>query len=150
MDPKLTVLIVEDNENDALLLDRACSRVGRTNPVHIVRDGAEAIEYLKGQGPYANRDTCPFPDVLFIDLKMPRVNGFELLDWMRQDFRCSMVPSVVFTSSAEDVDVERAYRLGANAYFVKPASLHDLEEMLRTVFDFWSFCVKPSPHGYCA
>ena len=118
-------------------------KIGWRNPVQILTDGREVMDYLKGDGPYEDRSRYPFPSVMFIDIKMPRVNGFEVLKWLKEHQQCKVVPIIVFSSSDEPEDIERAYQLGANAYFVKPATADKLERMLRCAYDFWGLCAKP-------
>jgi CheY-like chemotaxis protein len=139
----LTILIAEDSEDDAYFLRRAMEKIGWKNPVQILTDGGEVMDYLKGDGQYEDRSRYPFPSVMFIDIKMPRVNGFEVLKWLKEHEQCKVVPTIVFSSSDEPEDIERAYQLGANAYFVKPATADKLERMLRCAYDFWGLCAKP-------
>ena len=143
MDRNLTILIAEDSEDDALFLERAFRKIGMTNAVRILTDGQEVLDYLRGDGKYQDRQQFPFPSVLFTDIKMPRVNGFEVLQWLRDHPESKVIPTLMFSSSAQPEDVERAYRLGANAYLVKPASLPELEEMMRYAYEFWARCAKP-------
>ncbi len=149
MNRHLTVLIVEDLPDDVLLLRKAMTRSGITNPIQVVEDGREAIAYLQGEGKYANRMQYPFPSVIFTDLKMPRMSGFEVLEWLRQHPDCSVIPVIILTASRQDEDVKRAYLMGANAYLVKPTSLADLESMVKTAYDFWAWCEKPHVSGNC-
>ncbi|MDB6022017.1 MAG: two-component system response regulator [Pedosphaera sp.] len=149
MDRNLTILIIEDDPNDALLLQKALSRERITNPLQVVHDGQEAIEYLQGEGPYQDRARFPFPSVIFTDLKMPRRSGFEVLEWLRCHPDCSVIPLIILTNSKIDADIKRAYEMGANAYLVKPASLQDLQEMVKTAYNFWAWCEKPHLAGNC-
>lgn len=121
-DSDYTILLVEDQENDATLLKMAFTKNKILNPVQWVRDGLEAIAYLNGEGIYADRTLYPFPEVLLLDLKMPRMTGLELLAWIRDhpDFR--VIPTIIMTSSRQDIDIEKAYNLGANTYMLKPSS----------------------------
>ena len=143
MDRNLTILLAEDNEDDAIFLERVFRKLGPSEPVRIVRDGAEAIDYLKGEGNYADRREFPFPNLLFTDLKMPRVSGFQVLEWLRNHSECRTMPVIVFSSSADPDDVARAYQLGANAYFVKPGQLGEMEELLKSAYEFWARCERP-------
>src|SRR5258708_6317532 len=110
-----------------MLLRLALNRCGIKNPVQIVTDGQEAIEYLQGAGKYHDRSQYPFPSVIFTDLKMPRVGGFEILEWLRAHPECSVIPVIILSASRLEADVQRAYQLGGNAYLVKPSKLEDLE-----------------------
>ena len=139
----LTVLLAEDNEDDAHLVHLAMKRAGILQPLQVVADGVEAVDYLCAKGRYEDRKQFPFPRVLITDLKMPRMNGFEFLEWLNNHPECSVIPCVVFSASAQEPDVERAYRLGARAYFRKPATLNELCNLLNIVFSFWTLCLKP-------
>jgi DNA-binding response OmpR family regulator len=121
------ILIVEDNENEVLLLQRAFARAGIEATLHIARDGAEAISMLDS----ADRK----PSVMLLDLKLPKRSGFEVLEWLRA--KEMFFPVVIFSTSSEKSDIERAYGLGANAYLVKPTSFDTLVEIIRTTGDFW-------------
>jgi CheY-like chemotaxis protein len=136
--PDDTILIAEDSEDDALLLERAFNLIGLANPVKVLPDGAEVIEYLRGSGKYADRAMFPIPRVLFTDIKMANIDGFELLAWLQKHPEHSVVPTIVFSSSGEPSDVKRAYGLGAHAYLVKPCSMDDLQKMMRRVYEFWA------------
>jgi FOG: CheY-like receiver len=111
-------LLVEDNEDDVFFMQRAFQQAGVHNPVHVVRNGEEAIDYLSGQNQFSNRQEHPLPDLIFLDLKMPGVNGFEVLKWMRA--QSVNIPVAILTSSPEDIDRERARELGAECYLLKP------------------------------
>jgi CheY-like chemotaxis protein len=138
-----TILLVEDEENDALLLKRAFKKNDILNPVHWVKDGLEAIAYLKGEGDYADRARFPFPEVVLLDLKMPRMSGLELLGWIRDHPETRVIPTIVMTSSREDVDIEKAYNLGANTYMIKPSDFDTLAKMVRAAHEYWAMSVKP-------
>src|SRR5687767_1809491 len=101
------------------------------------------MDYLKAEGKFEDRSQYPFPSVMFIDIKMPRVNGFEVLQWLKDHEHCRIIPVLVFSSSEQPEDIERAYQLGANAYLVKPNKMEDLEKILRSTYEFWSHCAKP-------
>ena len=149
MERNLTILIAEDGEDDALFLRRAMKKLGWANPVHILTDGGEVMKYLKGEEKYRDRSHFPFPSVLFMDIKMPRVSGFDVLQWLRDHPGCRIIPIIMFSGSALVEDVERAYQLGANAYIVKPMGLDDLTAILKSTFDFWSKCAKPRVPDFC-
>jgi CheY-like chemotaxis protein len=112
-------LLVEDNEDDAFFMRRAFQDAGIKNPLHVVTNGEEAIDYISGTSDFADRQRYPLPDMIFLDLKMPGRDGFEVLAWLRQQKRCG-VPVAILTSSPEDVDRKRAQELGANCYLLKP------------------------------
>jgi two-component system, response regulator len=114
------ILIVEDNSSDADLAVRALRKHDITNPVHVVEDGAEALDFIFCRGAYTSRDVLCVPKVIFLDLKMPKVNGLEVLKTVKSDERTHAIPIVILTSSKEDQDIKTAYALGANSYVVKP------------------------------
>jgi CheY-like chemotaxis protein len=139
----LTVLIAEDNEDDAFLLQHAFRNLGLQNPIQIVTDGEQVIGYLRGNGEFADRQQFPFPSVLFLDIKMPKIDGFQVLEWIRDHPECHVMPTIIFSTSSDPGDVTRAYQCGANAYLVKPGTLPELEALLKRTFDFWAVCAKP-------
>ena len=139
------ILVAEDNPDEALLLQRAFKRAGLQVQVHICKDGDEATEYLRGAKAFSDRSKYPFPDMVITDLKMPRCNGFELLERMKQENGCSVYPRVVLSASAEDRDVERAFQMGASCYLQKPARFEDLVQMVRSLVNFWHDTLVPSP-----
>lgn len=141
---KLIILVAEDDSNDVALLHRAFIKAGITMPVHVCRDGAEAIAYLKGEGIYADRAKYPFPRMMFTDLKMPRCDGFDLLKWLDDHAECGVIPIIVLSASGQDEDVKRAYQLGANAFFCKPSTFDRLVKVVKLAHDFWSEAMLPS------
>ena len=145
MDRNLTILIIEDDPNDALLLQKALAREGIKNPLQFVQDGAQAISYLQGEEEYADRHRFPFPSVIFTDLKMPRSGGFDVLSWLKQNSECGVIPVIVLSASKLEGDVRKAYQMGANAYMAKPARLPELQKMVKTAYEFWACCEKPQP-----
>ena len=113
---KGVILLAEDDPNDVLLIERAFQRTHVANSLQVVRDGEEALAYLSGQGPFADRERHPLPVLLLMDLKMPRKSGLEVLEWVRQQPGLKRLPIVVLTSSNQGPDINRAYELGANSY----------------------------------
>ena len=128
-----------------MLMKRALQQTGRTDTVHQVPNGREAIDYMAGNGKYADREAFPFPGVLFLDLKMPGLGGFDVLRWMQENPECRVTPTLVLSSSVLERDVELSYALGAHAYLGKPATVDELKRMLGDAYNFWKWCVKPSP-----
>src|SRR5687767_15356414 len=114
------ILIAEDNEDHVFLLKRALHKGAVLNPVFVVNDGQDAIDYLRGDGKYADRYEYPLPSLLLLDLKMPQKNGFEVLEWIRQQPGLRRLRVVVLTTSDERGDIDHAYELGANSFMVKP------------------------------
>ncbi|MDB6066506.1 MAG: two-component system response regulator [Pedosphaera sp.] len=149
MEGDMTILIIEDDPNDVLLLKKALSRAGINNPIQVATDGAQAIRYLQGEGEYGDRLRFPFPSVIFTDLKMPRMSGFDVLQWLRTHQECSVIPLIILTASKMDEDVRKAYQLGANAYLVKPSSIEELQEMVKASYEFWAWCEKPVVGDKC-
>jgi CheY-like chemotaxis protein len=143
----LTILVAEDSPTEALLLLKALAAAHITNPVQIVQDGEEAIAYLRGSGQYANRARHPFPSVILTDLKMPRLDGFEILKWLRAHPECSVIPVIVLTNSSIPDDIRLAYQLGANSYIIKPHAFNELVQVLRTTYEYWAICAKPPVPG---
>lgn len=142
-----TILVAEDDPDDAFMLRRAFTTANIANPVVFVSDGDEAIAYLAGTGRYADRDLHPLPVVILLDLKMPRRSGFEVLEWLRAQPRVGRLPVVVLTSSRESRDVTRAYELGANSYLVKPSSPDDLIATVRGLGLYWLVLNQPPEVG---
>jgi CheY-like chemotaxis protein len=142
-DSNYTILLVEDEENDALLVQMAFQQNHLLNPVQWARDGLEALAYLNGDKEYSDRKKHPFPEVMILDLKMPRMSGLELLTWIREHPQFRVIPTIVMTSSSQDLDIEQAYNLGANTYMVKPCSFDELAKMVRAAHEYWSLSVKP-------
>ena len=128
------VLVVDDDDDDLFNFQRAAAKAGLANPVVCLRNGEEAVEYLKGGGEGARNEE---PVVVVLDLKMPRMSGFEVLEWLRQQPGLRRLPVIVFTSSSQDPDVQRAYDLGANSYLVKPISFGALVETLGALGLYW-------------
>jgi CheY-like chemotaxis protein len=150
MGPKdLLILIAEDDPNDTLLIRRAFQKNGIENPVHICTDGQDAINYLRGEGQYADREKFPFPRAVITDLKMPRCSGFELLQWLDEHGECSVIPTIVLSASAEDRDVKKCFELGANAYFQKPSNFSDLCELVKLNHTYWTSSVLPTLPKRC-
>ncbi|HMJ64182.1 MAG TPA: response regulator [Candidatus Binatia bacterium] len=139
----LPLLLVEDNPDDVFLFTRALSKAQRPHPLHVVTSGQEAIAYLGRTGKYSDDAAFPLPDLIMLDLKMPLVSGFEVLQWIRSDGLARLIPVIVLSSSALTEDVNRAYSLGANAYMVKPADTVALERLIQTISDFWHAGEKP-------
>src|SRR4051812_25256186 len=115
-----TVLHIDDDPNDVMLFEHACRKAGIDFNLQSVQDGDEAINYLGGTSRFSDRTQHPFPQLVLLDLKMPRVNGFDVLTWLRAREEYKKLPVVVLTSSNHESDVKRAYNLGANSYLVKP------------------------------
>jgi CheY-like chemotaxis protein len=133
------ILLVEDSPDDVLFMQRALTKTGfNIEHLKVVSDGGEAIKYLQGLAPYSDRKAFPFPNVIFTDLKMPQVNGFDLLHWLKMNPVYQVIPTVVMSSSDDQFDVKRAFFEGANCYFKKPPILDELTSLILLIFQFWS------------
>ncbi len=141
------ILIAEDDENDAIILERALRKVGFENPFRFCRDGVEVLEYLQGEGRFQNRKEYPFPSLLITDLKMPKLGGIEILKWLYHHPDCNLLPKIVFTASKQASDIQEAYKWGANSYLVKPGGYEQLTQMLKVFFEYWNMCEKPRVPG---
>jgi len=128
-----TILHVEDDPNDTLLLEHACRKAGVVFNLQAVSDGDQAIAYLRGLNAFSDRAKHPMPKLILLDLKMPRVSGFDVLTWLRSEDSLRGLPVVVLTSSNHDADVKRAYDLGAKSYLVKPVGFEALVELVKTL-----------------
>ncbi len=139
-----TILLADDNPDDALLMKLAFRKAGIINPIQVVRDGVEAVQYVKGEAAYSNRKKYPFPSLLLLDLKMPRMSGFEVLSWIRQQPGLKRLVVIVLTHSNETPDIDKAHDLGANSYLVKPSNFTSFVDMVRSLKSYWlSLSEKP-------
>jgi two-component system response regulator len=139
----LNILVADDSADDVFLLQEAFKMAEATSQLHAVNDGAEALAYLKGEGAFADREVHPFPDVLLLDLNMPRKNGFEVLEWVRGNAACSRLLVYVLTASSREADVVRAYELCANSYVIKPNRLDDLVAFVTALHEWHRFTILP-------
>jgi len=139
---KEKVLCVEDNEDDIFFVERIFKQIGARCELRFARDGIEAIEYLSGKGVFQDRAKYPMPTIILMDLKMPRRNGFEVLEWMHNQVEIRLIPTIVVTSSTLQEDVTRAYRLGANAVMNKPVDKDSLLQMLKSFHIYWTDFVE--------
>jgi two-component system response regulator len=132
-----TILLVEDEEGDVLLFERALKKAGIANPLRVAKTGQEALDYLAGAGEYADRQRFPQPGLILLDLKLPYVMGLDVLKWIRQQPELRTIIVIVLTSSEHEADIQKAYELGANAYLVKPAVPTQLADMAQAIKHFW-------------
>ena len=133
----IIALYAEDNPCDAELMQRTFFKAGMDNDLQIVRDGAEAIDYLSGTGKYSDREKYPIPLMLLTDLKMPIKSGFQLIHWVRDHPEFTRMPVVVLTVSRHDPDIQRAYRLGANSFLIKPPTVAKLNALMNNLNSYW-------------
>lgn len=139
------ILLVEDNPDDQELTKRALKKANVVNEVTVVQDGAEALDYLFGTGAYAGRDVRAMPTVVLLDLKLPKVDGLEVLRRIRADERTKFLPVVILTSSKEEQDVIRGYELGCNSYIRKPVDFAQFHEAVRQLGLYWLVLNEPLP-----
>jgi len=139
--PKLaspvSILIADDDAQDAMLVQMAAQRAAVGLRLECVTDGEQAIDYLLGRAGYEDRKTHPFPSMMLLDLKMPRLSGFDVLDFVRRKPELRCLPIVIFSSSDDPKDIKRAYESGANSYLCKPHSSDDLSALLKALQDYW-------------
>lgn len=140
--PPTVFLLVEDEPTDAEFLQLAFSRAGGGDRVYTVANGQEAVTYLTGEC-HRDRAQFPVPDVIITDLKMPHMNGLELLEWLHNHETWRRVPRIVLTSSTANSDVATAYAFGAAAYLVKPVEVRELRAMAKAMSDFWRYALRP-------
>jgi CheY-like chemotaxis protein len=131
------ILLAEDDKNDIFLMRRAFDSAGFHNPLFVVHNGQEVIDYLQGNGEFQNRKKFPFPGLLLLDLKMPLMGGFDVLEWLRQRPQFERLPAIVLTSSRIDSDVGKSRALGAHDYRVKPNGFEELVRLLDEVRKSW-------------
>ena len=137
MDRPLRILIAEDDQGDALLIERALKFSENGASVTFVRDGREAIDYLRGRPPFSDQVGIPAPTLLLLDLNLPKVSGFDVLRWVRKQPSLRRLNVVVFTSSENPQDQQRALALGADAYVVKPVTIDDFIESVLDMEKYW-------------
>ncbi|HET9184391.1 MAG TPA: response regulator [Candidatus Angelobacter sp.] len=135
-----TVLLVEDNPSDVFIVQRTFQKLQLPGSLQVAADGDEAVAYLSGSGRYADRERYPLPALVLLDLKLPRRSGFEVLEWLKAQPILGRVPVVVFTSSRQPSDINRAYDHGANSYLVKTVNPRDSEDLGRILCHYWVKC----------
>jgi len=146
MEYGFNVLLVEDDLNDIFLVKRAFKIAQIPTPLQVATDGLEAIAYLKGEGKYADRQMYPLPQLIVMDIKMPRKSGFEVLEWVKSNSKRPLrrIPIVIVSSSDNPADINKAYELGANAYMVKPVNFRAVEHLFSSITHYWGLeCAKP-------
>lgn len=131
------ILLVEDNEDDIFFMRRAAKSAAMENQLQVVTDGQQAVDYLQGAGKFSDRTQYPLPMLVLLDLKLPHKDGHEVLQWIREQPDLKTLIVIVLTTSREPSDIEKAYRLGANAYLVKPPGAPELIEIVTSLKQFW-------------
>ena len=137
LNPSATILLVEDEPSDVFLMKRALKGAQIPNPLQIACDGQEAINYLSGVDKYSDRSEFPIPSIVFLDLKLPYKNGFEVLTWIRSQAHLDQTLVMVLTSSSEERDIAQCYKLGARTFLVKPPTPAMLLELMVSLKDYW-------------
>ena len=132
-----TILLVEDEPNDVFLMKRAMKKAAILNPLQVAGNGQEAVDYLSGTGKFSDRTEFPIPSLVFLDLKLPYKNGFEVLTWIRSQSHLDTTLVMVLTSSSEERDIAECYRLGARTFLVKPPTPAMLTELMVSLKDYW-------------
>jgi CheY-like chemotaxis protein len=140
-----TILVVEDNPRDEALTLRALKKNNVANDVVVARDGVEALDYLFGTGSYAGRDVSEIPEIVLLDLKLPKMDGLQVLAKLRADRRTRFIPVVVFTSSSEQEDMIKSYDLGANSYVRKPVDFEQFSEATKQLGMYWLLLNESAP-----
>ncbi len=140
-----TILLVEDNPDDVELTLRALKKHNIRNEITVVRDGAEALDYLFATGAYAQRDKSTMPAIILLDLKLPKIDGLEVLRRIRADERTKLLPVVILTSSTEKEDITDGYKFGANSYVRKPVDFTQFSEAVRQLGLYWLLINEPPP-----
>lgn len=142
---EMKILLVEDNPDDELLILRELRRQNVVNKIAVVRDGVEALDYLFGEGDHAERDANDCPTLMILDLKLPKLDGLEVLRRVRVDARTKLMPIVVMTSSDEEKDIVVSYSLGANGYVRKPVDFDEFREAVRHLHLYWVLTNEAPP-----
>jgi len=140
---EIEILLVEDNPTDIELTLRALKKRNLANKVHVVKDGAEALEFIFATGTYAERDINHIPKVILLDLKLPKVDGLEVLRRVKSDERTKVIPVVVLTSSKEERDMVESYKLGANSYITKPVDFDKFAQTVSEMGFYWLLVNQP-------
>jgi CheY-like chemotaxis protein len=136
------VLLVEDNADDVMFVNLAFRRARIGHALMFVSDGEQAIDYLRGEGPYSNREKFPLPILMLLDLQMPKVDGFGVLRWVRGEARLRRLPITVFTGSNYPTHLAQAYELGANSFVLKPFKFEEFYRAISEIAGFWLGCCK--------
>ena len=138
-----TILIVDDSEDDQFLIKYTLKKVGVTDPIHLLSDGVEAIAYMMGEGKYANREKFAYPTFIMTDLKMPRRDGFAVLEFLKSNPEWAVIPTIVFSASTDLDDIKKAYMLGASSYHVKPRTHGAMMHQMLVLHSYWMTCEVP-------
>ncbi len=140
------ILYMEDEENDVMMLQFALKRLGISNPFKALKNGEEALAYLKGTGQYGDRTQYPIPGLILLDMNIPRVSGMKVLEWIRQQSQFASLPVVIYTSSELPAEIEKARQLGANDYIVKPSGMEKIMSAVQKIKDRWLSPIPETVH----
>jgi CheY-like chemotaxis protein len=146
-DPNGTILLVDDDSHFLMFVEHVLRGNGVTAPVQLAHDGEEAIAYLIGEGKYSDRKIYPYPTFIVTDLSMPKADGFAVLQFLKKNPECAVIPTVVLSSSSDLDDIKKAYQLGASSYHVKPMGLENLAKLMKILHDYWMTCECPEVDG---
>lgn len=138
-----TILLVDDDEDFLMFVERAFRQNGVENPIHQVHDGESAIAYMMGEGKFSDRTVYEYPTFIMIDLKMPRGDGFTVLQHLKKNPEWAIIPTVIFSASSDHDDIKKSYLLGASSYHIKPHSMAELREHLDILHKYWMTCETP-------
>ena len=138
-----TILVVDDDPNDLIFIERAFRAIGVKDPIHTVNGGGEAIAYMMGEGKFSDRRLYGYPTFITTDLKMPGADGFAVLEHLKKNPEWAVIPTVVLTASSDPDDIKKAYMLGASSYHVKPSTAEGLREQLAVINAYWMTCQVP-------
>lgn len=137
------IMVVDDDRNDLVLLEKAFGLCGVKEKILFMNNGDDALAYLQGEGEYADRSVSPYPSFVITDLKMPKIDGFAILECIQTDSTHGIVPKVVLSSSEDPDDIRTAYKLGASSYHVKPYRFDELCGLVKNIFQYWKTCRTP-------
>jgi CheY-like chemotaxis protein len=140
---RFTILVVEDDPNDQFLIKRAFDQLGVTAPIFFASNGAEAIAYMNGEGKFSDRTKYQYPTFIMTDLKMPVMDGFDVLDHLKSNPMWRIIPTVVLSASRDLDDIKKAYMLGASSYHIKPTEADELRRQLELLYQYWMTCEVP-------
>src|SRR6185295_6514180 len=138
-----TILVVDDDPNDLVFIEKAFRAIGVKVPIHTINGGEEAIAYMMGKGKFSDRSLYAYPTFITTDLKMPGVDGFAVLEHLKNNPEWAVIPTVVLSASRDLDDIKKSYMLGASSYHVKPSSPADLRHQLKVLHDYWMTCEVP-------
>lgn len=139
-----TIMVVDDDPHDRTFIEEGFREIGVHDPIHLLKNGAEAIAYMMGEGIYADRSKFAYPTFITTDLKMHGADGFAVLEHLKNNPEWAVIPTVVLSSSRDLDDIKKSYMLGASSYHVKPNSLSDLRQLLKVLHDYWMACEVPA------